>query len=203
LKKLFYDKNYRKIFFAVSFVFSSLSIVFVGVAWIGEAYNITTEQCGYILIIANAAGLVGCAGSGLLLKDEYKKKCKIFLVGAFTGFIMMWIGFETGWFWFVCISAGVNGLFIFPFLTTIMDFSSQATFPIGEATSGGSILFGGQTFGFLMIVIFSLYINDDVTIEKGRVTQGVLLILLTLGYIFLHYSKEELKRNEYEERQKV
>lgn len=105
--------------------------MFVGVAWVGEAYNISTEQCGYILIIANAAGLVGCAGSGFLLKNEYKKKCKIFLIGAFVGFILMWIGFESDAYWLVLISAGVNGLFIFPFLTTIMDFSSQVTFPIG------------------------------------------------------------------------
>ena len=64
-------------------------------------------------------------------------------------------------------------------------------------------MFGGQTFGFLLIILFSLYINDDVTLEKGRVIQGLLLVLLTIGYIFLHFSKEELKRNEYEEKIKV
>jgi len=44
-----------------------------------------------------------------------------------------------------------------------MDFAAQAAFPIGEATSGGSLLFGGQTFGFLMIIVFSFYMNDNVT----------------------------------------
>jgi len=64
----------------------------------------------------------------------------------------------------IIISAGLTGLNIFPFLTTILDFAAQTTFPIGEATSGGSLLFGGQTFGFFMIILFSLYIDDDVTI---------------------------------------
>lgn len=40
-----------------------------------------------------------------------------------------------------------------------------------------------------MIIIFSLYIDDKPTIEKGRVTQGILLGFLAIGYFFLHFSK--------------
>jgi len=69
LKKLVYHNNYRKLFLVITFVFANLSIIFIGVAWLGEAYGISTSQCGYILVTANAAGLLGCALSGLLLKN--------------------------------------------------------------------------------------------------------------------------------------
>lgn len=116
------------------------------------------------MVIANAAGLIGCVGSALLMKDQYKRKCKILLCGSFVSFGLMWLGFELNSFWLICMSAGLVGMNIFPFLTTILDLASQTTFPIGEATSGGSLLFGGQTFGFVMIIIFSIFIDESVTV---------------------------------------
>jgi len=74
-------------------VFANLSIIFVGVAWLGDAYDVSTEQCGYIIVIANIAGFCGCALTSLLLKDKYKLKCKIFLFLSFFAFGIMWIGF--------------------------------------------------------------------------------------------------------------
>lgn len=111
------------------------------------------------MVIANGAGLFGCVGSALFMKDQYKRKCQILLCGSFLAFALMWLGFELDSFWLICLSAALVGLNIFPFLTTILDFASQTTFPIGEATSGGSLLFGGQTFGFIMIIIFSIFID--------------------------------------------
>lgn len=97
------------------------------------------------------------------MKKKYKRKCQIFLITSFISFALLWIGFESRYSWVIYISAAILGLSIFPFLTTIIDFSAQTAFPIGEATSGGTLLFGGQTFGFIMIIIFSIYINDSVT----------------------------------------
>lgn len=75
MKSLTKHKNYLKLFGTVTFVFANLSIIFVGVAWLGQAYEVSTEQCGYVLVIANGAGLVGCVGSALIMKDRYKRKC--------------------------------------------------------------------------------------------------------------------------------
>ena len=96
------------------------------------------------------------------------------------------------------MSGAFIGISVFPFLTTMLDYATQITFPIGEGTAGGSLLFGGQTFGFVMIIIFSLYIDDAVTIVKCRVTQAVLLTFILIGFVFLSLSKEDLKRKKYE-----
>jgi hypothetical protein len=121
----------------------------------------------------------------------------VLLCGSFLAFALMWIGFETNQFWLICLAAALIGINIFPFLTTMLDFASQTTFPIGEATSGGSLLFGGQTFGFIMIVLFSLYLDDNVTIEKCRITQAILLVFLVVGFLFLTNADEDLRRNKY------
>ena len=37
----------------------------------------------------------------------------------------------------------------------MIDFATQTTFPVGEATAGGILLFGGQFFGVILTLIFS------------------------------------------------
>ncbi len=51
-----------------------------------------------------------------------------------------------------------------------------------------------------MIILFSLYLDDDVTVEKCRVTQGILLVFLIFGFLFLSRADEDLKRKKYEEK---
>jgi hypothetical protein len=58
-------------------------------------------------------------------------KSKWLLILSFGALSVMWIGFETHLIFITYFSAGVMGLFIFPFLTTIIDLASQSTFPIG------------------------------------------------------------------------
>jgi MFS-type transporter involved in bile tolerance (Atg22 family) len=78
----------------MTFVFANLSIIFVGVAWLGEAYDFGATECGYILVTANVFGLIGCVLAGLILKEKYKIKCQILLVISFFAFGGMWFGFE-------------------------------------------------------------------------------------------------------------
>jgi hypothetical protein len=52
----------------MTFIFADLSIIFVGIAWLGEAYSFDEKECGNILVIANIFGLIGCVLSGLIMK---------------------------------------------------------------------------------------------------------------------------------------
>jgi hypothetical protein len=54
-----------------------------------------------------------------------------------------------------CVAASIFGFFNYPFLTTLADFSTQTSFPVGEGTSSGILLFGGQFAGVILSVIFS------------------------------------------------
>ena len=53
------------------------------------------------------------------------------------------------------ITGGLAGLFAYPLLTTMTDFATQTTFPVGEATASGILIFGGQIAGVILSVIFS------------------------------------------------
>ena len=50
---------------------------------------------------------------------------------------------------------GFSGLCTYPLLTTLIDFAVETSFPIGEGTSGGILIFGGQLFGVILAGIFS------------------------------------------------
>jgi hypothetical protein len=51
----------------------------------------------------------------------------------------------------------------FPLITTIVDWACQCSFPVGEGTSGGSLFFGGYTFGSISTLLFGIYIGHDIT----------------------------------------
>lgn len=53
------------------------------------------------------------------------------------------------------ITGGLTGFAAYPLLTTLTDFATQTTFPVGEATASGILLFGGQLSGVILAVVFS------------------------------------------------
>lgn len=65
------------------------------------------------------------------------------------------------------IIGGFAGMCAYPFLTTITDFAVETSFPVGEATSGGILIFGGQFFGVILAVVFSS-IFDGSSLELTR-----------------------------------
>ena len=54
-----------------------------------------------------------------------------------------------------CVAGGIFGFFAYPYFTTITDFATQTTFPVGEGTSTGILLFGGQFGGVVLSIVFS------------------------------------------------
>ena len=85
-----------------------------------------------------------------------------------------------------------------PLITTIVDWSAQCSFPVGEGSSGGSMFFGGYTFGSIATLLFGFYIGHDDTPERSRVTVAMLLTFLMLSFLFMMLAGEKLKRKEYE-----
>ena len=96
------------------------------------------------------------------------------------------------------MGAGASGMFMFPYLTTITDFASQTAFPIGEAISAGFIFFGGQLFGVVCAVIGTLFFFDGKSLTTTRIGAGFEFSLMFLGSAVLIWSKNELRRSEYE-----
>jgi len=76
----------------MSFVFATLSILFIGLPWFGEVYNYDEFDCGIIIISANISGFVSCFLFSFILKKSYKKKAIFLLAGAMLSLIVLLIG---------------------------------------------------------------------------------------------------------------
>lgn len=88
------------------------------------------------------------------------------------------------------------GFFAYPFLTTAADFATQTSFPVGQATAGGILLFGGQFMGVILVSIFSLYFDGE-SLTLTRILNSIIILLFLIGFIIITFSKEILKRNDY------
>jgi len=173
----------------MSFVFCTLTLVFVFLPWITKIYNYRAIYNGYIIVCANAAGLFGCIIIGLIGKAmTYKRKCIVLMIPQLIFMGGIWLSLEWNAPAFSCVCGACFGFFCYPFLTTLTDFSTQTTFPVGEATSSGILLFGGQTAGVILSVFFS-FIFDGEDLGLTRLLNVIILLLLLGAIISLLFAK--------------
>jgi hypothetical protein len=62
---------------------------------------------------------------------SYRKKSIILAPCTAIGLGIIWMGFEIGSPILSYIGGGFTGLFAYPLLTTLTDFATQTTFPVG------------------------------------------------------------------------
>lgn len=133
-----------------------MSIVYVFVSWITKTYDFDSVYNGYIIISANCGGIVGCVLIGTLAKSAtYKRRSNVLAFLEIIAMGMLWGAFELGSPPLACVCAAIFGSACYPLLTTLTDFATQTTFPVGEASSSGILLFGGQFAGVIFSVFFS------------------------------------------------
>ena len=102
------------------------------------------------------AGCLGCIAVGFIGKSfSYKKKTLFLSIPPIFAYSLIWGSFELESPILSIVAGGIYGFFTYPFLTTLTDFATQTTFPVGEGTSSGILLFGGQFGGVVISLIFS------------------------------------------------
>jgi len=62
---------------------------------------------------------------------SYRKKSILLASGAAIAICIIWIAFEIGSPILSYIGGGLAGFFGYPLLTTLTDFATQTTFPVG------------------------------------------------------------------------
>lgn len=131
------------------------------------------------------SGIFGWYLSTLWCKNQYKLKCIMLLFVNFVSFSLMWVGFETKQEWLISLSMTGVGFSVFPLISTITDWAAQSTFPVGEGTAGGSLFFGGYTFGSISTLLFGIYIGHDDRVERSRITIIIFLVFIILSFLFI------------------
>ena len=149
-------------FLAVSLILSDAIVIFVFLPWVSKFYEYENWMNGVVILSANLSGCLGCALLPLVKKHVgYKKICICCGVGSIIALVILILSFQLRLPLLTFITAGFNGLFSYPLLSTASGFAIQTTFPIGEATAGGILLFGGQFLGVIFVVFFSFIFDGQ------------------------------------------
>lgn len=188
-----------RLFFVNTLIYGATLSLYVMMPWMTNTYGYDAFETGMIMLCSNLAGIIGCLLFSHFMKMSYKRQCVIGLIGqiTFTVLIFLFMQFQFPIFVLYICSGGI-GFFGFPFLTTSTDFATQTAFPIGEATSGGCFLFGGNIFGVLISIVYTSFI-DGQSVDNTRIGQIISLLLIVFGLSMMWFVKEDLNRSKYEQ----
>lgn len=193
--------NYIWLFFSASLIRGAVAGLITVLSWIVEPYGFSSRDVGYMIISTSLSGIVGCVLVGLLLK-RYRKYKRTSLVCATVGLFLlgMWLlAFETTTSLAPsCVVAGLCGFFLYPFFTTMAELATEIAFPVGDATSSGFVLAGGELFGFVAGMILEAVV-DGTQKSRSRAVVGVCMGCIALGIVILLFVKEDLRKEKFEE----
>ena len=78
----------------MTFVFSTMSLIFVFLPWTTKTYGFDSVYNGYIIISANLAGCLGCVVVGVFGKAlTYKRKSMFLLLSQILVYLLIWGSF--------------------------------------------------------------------------------------------------------------
>lgn len=183
----------------MTLIFGALGLFTTSLAWELKAYEVDSLNVGILIVINTIGGTVGIILSGFVLgkQRQYKRWTIISSFGAAFWLLIQLISLELGSLVLLFVTAGFFGLFLYPFLTLISDFSAEVSFPVGEATATGTLLFGGQIVGFFGAFLIQL-LFDGKDKWKTRIGALIIILMLFLGSFVIFWVKEDLRRAKYE-----
>lgn len=152
------------LFLAITFIFIYLSVVFDAINQFERSYAIGESRINMKMLLVFVAGFLGCLLNISYYPNQYKCKSMVFIMVASMSHCLLWVAFETKQQWLIDISLIGVGMAILPLITTIVDWSAQCSFPVGEGSSGGSMFFGGYMFGSIATLLFGFYIGHNDTL---------------------------------------
>lgn len=97
----------------------------------------------------------------------------------------------------IAVCAGLAGFFLIPNVSLYIAYSAETAFPIGEGSAGGYLFAAGQTFGFLLGITIISVLNSKR--NPALISFLVFEVLIVLSLVLIAWTKEDLKRQKYEE----
>jgi MFS-type transporter involved in bile tolerance (Atg22 family) len=181
-------------------IWGVVSAFFATIGWQVGAYGFDNTHVGLIVIWSNACGIFGCiiAGGYVEKTKKYKITCIIcaYCGIACMGLFIIFLDLFKSPIPLYIASAGA-GLFLFPYVTTVVELATEIAFPVGEATSGGTTLAAGQLLGFVLGLTLGL-LFDGKSKEKSRIGAGIYTGVLQIGATVLFWVKEDLRKQKRE-----
>lgn len=134
LKHLVQNKNYLTLMASVVLVWGVVSAFFATIGWEVGAYGLGSNEVGMVVLWSNACGIFGCIFAGAYI--EKTKRYKL------TAIVCLLLGIVSLCVFFICLESSTPpaalyalsalvGLFLFPYVTTVVELGTEIAFPIG------------------------------------------------------------------------
>lgn len=75
------------------------------------------------------------------------------MIGAMVEMLCFMFALGSHRVWLLLLTIGLTGYFFIPQIALFLELGCEVAFPIGEASSSGFLLAGGQLTGFLTVII--------------------------------------------------
>ena len=170
-----------------------------------DLYTITGTQSSVIYAVASLIGMISSLIISWLL-DKYKKFKLIMILLSITGSIFHAL---FSFLLELIESKGLNGyaigivlyslinISIISFYTIGMNYACEITYPVGESINGSIMATAPQILAIALTFLCDYYINHKE--DKKWISNVIMLILLVLSVVFVFLLDEKLDRQEIEQ----
>ena len=205
LKLLFTNKRFVYLLISYSLVVAYFDIMSTIINGLLDLYTITGTQSSVIYAVASLIGMISSLIISWLL-DKYKKFKLIMILLSITGSIFHAL---FSFLLELIESKGLNGyaigivlyslinISIISFYTIGMNYACEITYPVGESINGSIMATAPQILAIALTFLCDYYINHKE--DKKWISNVIMLILLVLSVVFVFLLDEKLDRQEIEQ----
>ena len=205
LKLLFTNKRFVFLLISYSLIVGYYDIMSTIINSLLDLYTITGTQSSVIYVVACIVGMVASLIISWVL-DKYKKFKLIMILLSITGSIFHAL---FSFLLELIESKGLNGyaigivlyslinISIISFYTIGMNYACEIIYPVGESINGSIMATAPQILAIALTFLCDYYINHKE--DKKWISNVIMLILLVLSVVFVFLLDEKLDRQEIEQ----
>ncbi|KAL5038624.1 hypothetical protein BDV3_006245 [Batrachochytrium dendrobatidis] len=135
-------------------------------------FGYTQDQAGNLGVIAIGVGLVNAGIIGVVLDRTHGHAIavKICCLIVTLGTIVFLLGMKSSnQYSVLAIASAMFGMGGFPLIPVVLEAAVEVTFPISPGTSAGFLMWGGQIFGIILLLISNAVRGSDGNLYYGMV----------------------------------
>ena len=205
-KKLWGDKQFLKLMVCYALMNAVFGNIATLIGVITEKYGFGAKERGYFGMSYLIGGIIGMYFFGYILSKTKAYKILSGLTPLLTiGTIILFycsLEYTHDDAMVLIISSAIVGSTILPSIPIWYEFAAEITFPVGEASSSGTMMLWGQFFSFTFGLICSTVIQrcQDNGHEKlgGFISLWILAVASFISCVFAYLIQPDFKRQNRE-----
>eukprot|EP00743_Colponemidia_sp_Colp-15_P004645 GILK01005006.1.p1 GENE.GILK01005006.1~~GILK01005006.1.p1 ORF type:complete len:457 (-),score=72.14 GILK01005006.1:248-1618(-) len=192
MKHLFSNRHFLFLFLEFSMGLGSFNTLATLISTLIAPFGFGDSDSSLLGALVIVAGLVGSGVAGFVVDKthRYRHTLMICFIGSSLAALAFAFLLHTQQIALVAISAALLGLFMTPVMPLSLELACEVTYPVGEATSAGFLLTGGQIVGVVEILVMDKLTQAGYVDVANGITVGGILI----GLVFMHFFHGKLKR---------